>query len=85
MSWCLLRPGPYDVVFDEDVFPFTDLSSTAEAHYTSEVLLLPAQTSSQGAADLPVANTHAESSLFSSYLWTNDALQPQTIQANLPA
>jgi hypothetical protein len=62
--------------FDAAIFPFAYLHSTVGAIYTSEVLLLPVESRSQGAADLAMVNTHTEPSLFPPYFWSNDPVWP---------
>jgi hypothetical protein len=49
-----------DVVFDENMFPFSELHPNASAKYTSDVLLLPSHSRDQ--AELPMVDCHHVSS-----------------------
>jgi hypothetical protein len=64
-----------DVIFDKNIFPFASLHSSAGAHYSAEVLLLPSGASS----DLHVHNNPANTNDSARVILSFDLLQPQKI------
>jgi hypothetical protein len=62
------------VIFDEDVFPFAQLSSTVGAKYSSEVLLLPGQSSTWASTEAPLDNSPVISCLPNPLFVTNQLL-----------
>jgi hypothetical protein len=68
-----------DAVFDENVFPFAALHSTAGAGDTSEVLLLPESSPSWASIDAPLNNYPDNPCLPHMPVWTNQQFQPQRI------
>jgi hypothetical protein len=63
-----------DIIFDEDVFPFAQLSSTVGAKYSSEVLLLPGQSSTWASTEAPLDNSPVISCLPNPLVVTNQLL-----------
>jgi hypothetical protein len=53
-----------NVIFDESVFPFSELKPNAGHRYTYEVLLLPKPSSNPGLSDLSMNNIHNNPCLF---------------------
>jgi hypothetical protein len=72
-----------DVIFDEGVFPFAHLSSTAAARYFSDVLLLPNESPVRASIEAPMDNSHVISCLSNPIFVTNQQL-PQRIPEQVP-
>jgi hypothetical protein len=67
-----------DVIFDEGVFPFAHLNSTAGARYSSSVLLLPNDFPIRASTEAPMENSPVISCLLNPMFFTNQLL-PQRI------
>jgi hypothetical protein len=72
-----------DVIFDEGVFPFAHLSSTAAARYSPDVLLLPNESLVRASIEAPMDNSHVISCLSNPIFVTNQQL-PQRIPEQVP-